>query len=336
MVSTSEMADALQAARLIGIDWGSTGLRIFLIGTDGTLLATRAAAQGASVLKGAEAYATALNTLAGDWLAYRGPANRALPIIACGMVGSAHGWQEVPYVNCPASTNELAANLHTVDGGQLCIIPGLICTPVDIPPDLIRGEETQIVGALHLHPELASESCIVMPGTHSKWAQIKQGQVLGFATHMTGELFAVLRAHSVLGRLIPEASGEQDLPTFLAGIDAARNDGHLGLSHQLFAVRSLGLTKKIPGSGLADYLSGLLIGHELRAGLGWRDMAALAAAPLVLIGEPALCQRYAQALKRFNQHVHIVLPNTAPAGLWHLALTAGLVPQTSFIAEPQL
>ncbi|MFA9274367.1 MAG: 2-dehydro-3-deoxygalactonokinase [Candidatus Aquirickettsiella gammari] len=333
------MVDDLCAARLIAVDWGSTGLRVFLLGADGALLATRSAAQGASVLKGAQSYADTLEQLAGDWLRYVGTTQKTLPVIACGMVGSQHGWQEVAYVDCPADASQLAAGLALVNGAALQIAPGLICRPAGLPPDVMRGEETQIIGALHLQPSLVAASCIVMPGTHSKWAHIRQGQVIDFATHMTGELFAVLRQHSVLGRLIPaevaEAEAtEQHMPAFLAGVDAARNEGHLGLSHQLFAVRTLGLTAQLPATALADYLSGLLIGHDLRAGLLWRDTADLSAAPLVLLGEPHLCQRYAEALARFDVAANFVLPNTAPAGLWCLALAAGLLASLSASSSP--
>jgi 2-dehydro-3-deoxygalactonokinase len=330
--------EAMYAARLIGVDWGSTGLRVFLIGSDGVLLATRSAAQGASMLKGSEEYVAALEHLAGDWLQFLGSTQKTLPVIACGMVGSQHGWQEVAYMPCPSDASQLAMGLSLVNGGTLHIAPGLLCQPVGLPPDVMRGEETQIIGALHLLPELAPASCIVMPGTHSKWAQVRQGQVRRFATHMTGELFAVLSQHSVLGRLMPAQTdvAEQNMPCFFAGVDAAHNDGHLGLSHQLFAVRSLGLTGQLPASGITDYLSGLLIGHELRAGLVCRELAGLVAAPLVLLGEPHLCQRYAHAFARFGLQANFVLPNTAPAGLWCLALAAGLVapsPSSSPVME---
>lgn len=331
---TAQNDEAMVVACLIGVDWGSTGLRIFLIGADGVLLATRSAAQGASVLKGAGAFAEALHQLAGDWLQFRGNTEKCLPVVACGMVGSQHGWQEVAYVPCPANAGQLAAGLSKVNGESLQIAPGLMFSSDALPPDVMRGEETQILGALYLHPALADAACIVMPGTHSKWAHIKQAQVQGFATHMTGELFAVLRQHSVLGRLIPAEAEttDQTNAAFLAGVDAARINGKLGLGHQLFSVRTLGLTGQLSNAALADYMSGLLIGHELLAGLAWRESAGLSGAPLVLVGEPSLCERYAQAFARFDTQVDTVLPNTAPAGLWHLASAAGLVSSSSSVA----
>lgn len=175
-----------------------------------------------------------------------------------------------------------------------------------------------MLGALHVHPRLGERSCIVMPGTHSKWAQVAKGAVRRFATHMTGELFSVLRSHSVLGRLMPleTAAAPQ---AFKTGVLSARNDGGAGLTQQLFSVRTLGLTGGLPSSALPDFLSGLLVGHELRAGLGWREQAGLGDAPLLLVGEPALCQRYATAFELFDMDPVRVLPNTAGVGLWRLA-----------------
>lgn len=306
--------------RLIGLDWGSSSLRAMLIDEQGQVLLTRQSTQGASTLKGgAAAFSAVLDELIGDWHA------TAPAILACGMVGSQHGWREAPYAPCPCDPAALAAQLVAVEigsGRRLLIVPGLVYQPEGLPPDVMRGEETQLVGALD--PELA-EACMILPGTHAKWAALRESRVQGFATQMSGELFALLRQHSVLGRLMPPEAGLPDRAGFTEGVRAARDHGELGLAHQLFAVRTLGLLQRLPASGLADYLSGLLIGHELRAGLAWRARAGLAAAPLVLLGEPALCQRYEWALQDFDQTLDAALGNTAAAGLWRLALAAGLV-----------
>lgn len=291
---------------------------------DGALLETRTAKLGASSMQGIEAYPATLNQLIGDWMSLT-YGDRKLPILACGMVGSKHGWMDVPYVACPATINRIADQLASVPTRAVHIVPGLLFNPDNAPPDIMRGEETQLIGALQAYPYLNHEACLILPGTHSKWAQCKQGQIVGFATHMTGELFSVLSQFSVLGRLLASPSQECDALAFIAGVDAARDDGHLGLSHQLFAVRSLGITEKMKQTGLSDYLSGLLIGHELRAGLAWRKLAGLNYSPLVLVGEPELCQRYEKALLSFELTPSLVLPNTAPAGLWHIAMAAKLV-----------
>jgi 2-dehydro-3-deoxygalactonokinase len=314
-------------AALLALDWGSSGLRAYLLDAQGLTLASRSSAMGASVMDGrALAYVQALQQIAGDWL----QAHPHLPLLACGMVGAKHGWREAPYAACPANEAALAAQTVSVEfglGRSLRIVPGLIQQAAGLPPDVMRGEETQVFGALQQHPQLASAACIVMPGTHSKWAELRDSQVRGFATHMTGELFALLRQHSVLGRLMPPIDGPRDgagnASAFLAGLRAAREQGELGLGHQLFAVRTLGLTGELAAAALADYMSGLLIGHELRAGLAWRFTQGLAQAPLLLIGEPSLCARYAQGLHAFDCKVDLTLDNTAPAGLWRLAQSAG-------------
>lgn len=307
-------------ASLLGLDWGSTSLRAFLLGPGGKVLAERSNGNGASTLSGVPAFALALQGIAGDWQA----AHPGLPVLACGMVGSQHGWRDVPYASCPANAAALAAGMLPSPGAEVSIVPGMLYDDGALPPDVMRGEETQVVGALQLQPALREASCIVLPGTHSKWAQVNDGRLLRFATHMTGELFAVLRTHSVLGRLMGD-SGAFAEHAFVAGVDAARDYGHLGMSHQIFAARTLGVTGRAPASDLADYLSGLLVGHELRAGLAWREAAGLAKAPLALVGSQVLCQRYALALQRFHAAPPLLLDNTAPAGLYHLARSAGML-----------
>jgi len=313
------MVSHAASASLLGLDWGSSSLRAFLLGPGGEVLAERSNSQGASTLTGVPAFAETLQAIAGDWLA----AQPGLPVLACGMVGSQHGWRDVPYAACPADAAALAAGMLASPGAEISIVPGMLFDDGALPPDLMRGEETQVVGALQRQPSLREASCIVMPGTHSKWAQVQEGRLLRFATHMTGELFAVLRTHSVLGRLMGDSTAFAE-QAFVAGVDAARDYGHLGMSHQIFAARSLGVTGRAPASDLADYLSGLLVGHELRAGLAWRAAAGLAQAPLALVGSQVLCQRYALALQRF-QATALQLDNTAPAGLYHLARVAGMI-----------
>jgi len=336
--------------RLIGLDWGSTGLRAYLIGADGALHGERSAAGlGASTLAGEAAFVAALAQVRGPW-------DAALPVLACGMVGARHGWREAPYADCPAGAAELAARTVQVPGGPR-IVPGLQCEDRAGVPDVMRGEETQILGALQRHPELADAACLILPGTHSKWAGVECGRVTSFATHMTGELYALLRHRSVLARLMPadDAGGVAGAggaatavgaiaaaPTagtsaaapavagpiaaasgpgaFEAGVDAARDAGAAGLAHQLFAVRTLGLSGRRDAAELPDYLSGLLIGHELRAGLERR-----AAGRLVVVAEPALGARYARALARFGVTNPLLLANTAPEGLVRLARSLELL-----------
>lgn len=334
-------AYALEQAALIGVDWGSTGLRAFLIGPEGDVLHETATAQGASTLVGAQAFAAALEGVAGVWRRAR----PLLPVLACGMVGSRHGWVEAPYVACPANTGALAAGLRRSADG-VWIAPGMLCEELQsistqLPPDLMRGEETQVLGALLRHPGLAQGACLVLPGTHSKWVHVTDGHIARFATHMTGELYAVLRAHSVLGRLMNGAAADSTGPAadaadvaFTDGVDAVCRHDHLGVLHQIFAARTLGLMERLPAASLAAYLSGVLIGHEVRAGLAWRAQHGLSDLPMALVGHPGLCNRYRLALQRFTDVSFPVLDNTAPAGLLALARAAGLLPAQPSNLDP--
>jgi 2-dehydro-3-deoxygalactonokinase len=261
-----------------------------------------------------------------------------LPVVASGMVGSAQGWKEVPYVRCPADAGKLIAGakrVATVGGHDLWLTPGLRHDPPSGAPDVMRGEETQIAGALEMHPAWASRAIFLLPGTHSKWVQVESGDVIGFATHMTGELYALLRQHSILGRLMPAPVAVPpkakrtivQAAAFAAGVNAARSSAPGALGHQLFAVRTLGLTGQLAHDALADYLSGLLIGHELVDGLAASAATREAGAPLVLVGDAALCRRYVEGLALFDVRADAVLDNTAPCGLWAFARAAGLLPR---------
>ena len=315
------------APQLLALDWGTSSLRAFLM-RDGEVIETRHSAHGIQhlPLPGRAGFEQAFAAIAGDWVR-QWP---QLPVVACGMVGSAQGWREAPYVRCPATVKALAEQNTTVASGlgqQILIAPGVLFDEPGELPDVMRGEEIQIAGALLNNPQWSQRSCIVLPGTHSKWAQIEDGKIVRFATYLTGELFAVLCANSILGRLLPaatEGKAETDVAAFEMGLAAARRSGPGDLSHQIFATRTLGLTGRLAPASLADYLSGLLIGHELVSGLTGAGNE-LAAVPLVMIGEPSLCQRYVRSLEYMDQAVSAVLDNTAPVGLWNFAAAAGLL-----------
>ncbi|BAI75732.1 2-dehydro-3-deoxygalactonokinase (plasmid) [Azospirillum sp. B510] len=317
------------APALIALDWGTSSLRGFLLDGSARILAERATAHGIQALPqpGAAGFEAALSGLCGDWL----DAHPSLPVVAGGMVGSAQGWVEAPYVATPADTNILArqaVEAETATGRRLLIAPGVLHDPAGGVPDVMRGEEIQIAGALAENTGWARNACIAMPGTHSKWVRIADGRIIGFSTFMTGELFAVLKSNSLLGRLMPagvDATPEDEETAFAIGIRAAQTAGPGDLPHQMFATRTLGLTKRLPPEALAHYLSGLLIGHELRSGLA--QLAAMpAGTPLLLIGDPTLCRRYGRGLAAFGITAAAQLGNTAPRGLFQFAAAAGLLP----------
>jgi 2-dehydro-3-deoxygalactonokinase len=289
---------------LIGLDWGTSNCRAFRIARDGAVLETRSTAQGILAVKDGN-FAAAYDALVGDWL----KTHRA-PVLLCGMIGSRQGWVEAPYVELPADAAQLARNLAKVPDTNAAIVPGLVGDALAGGHDVIRGEETQIVGAVD------GDGLYCLPGTHSKWVQVDGGRIVRFATFMTGEVYGVLRQHSILGRLM-EGEGHDEF-AFAAGIARGRNDG--GLLHHLFTVRTDGLFGRQKPAALSSYLSGLLIGDELRAAL-----AAFPAPHVVLVGAPALTERYRAALSREDRACTIVAGDVAAAnGLWRIAVNAGL------------
>ena len=298
---------------LLAVDWGTSALRGALLAADGTVLAEHAAPRGLlSVAPGA--WAAAFEAEFGAWRA----AHPGLPCLMAGMVGSRQGWVESPYCACPAGLADLAAQLcwlpaDDTHAGRIAIVPGL-CTDRGGIPDVMRGEETQVFGALRLLGlQGADQVTLVLPGTHSKWVTVQQGRITGFATHMTGEVYALLRQQSILARLLPTDDSGWDAEAFDAGVACAALPG--GLLHHLFSVRTLGLFERAAGPALASRLSGLLIGEELRA------QAPPSGQPIVLVGSPALTQRYRHALARRGHTVQAVGAEAGWAGLLALAGT---------------
>jgi 2-dehydro-3-deoxygalactonokinase len=303
------MSSTSSAPRLIALDWGTTSLRAYLLGDQGIVLERRAEPLG--ILRVPERdFGAVFAAITSEWRA-RHP---ELPSIASGMIGSRQGWIEAPYANLPAGVDSVARALARVPDVGLLIVPGL--AQRGGAPDVMRGEETQLFGAMVESSALTDGGVAVLPGTHSKWARIDRGRVEAFTTYLTGELFAVLSRHSILGRLAT-ASGEDVVPAaaFARGVRHAR-DVAGGLASLIFSARSAVLVGDLPAEDSLEYLSGVLIGDEVRAGLASGER------PRVLIGEPALCVRYAAALAEFGVTEIEMLGDPAPAGLWQIALHA--------------
>ncbi len=297
------MAD--QRGALIGIDWGTTALRAWKIAADGAVLDARRADLGILRVPGGD-FAAAFAQVVGDWH------ELGLPTLMSGMIGSRQGWVEAPYVQCPADSAALAGQLAAVPGiERVWIVPGLSLKDGE-RRDVMRGEETQIAGAVG-----DGSALVVLPGTHSKWVTVVDGGVVDFATFMTGELFDVLVRHSILGRLMEGNAGDDT--GFVRGVTAAR-DGAGGLSAALFSVRTLGLFGDMPAEALSDYLSGLLIGHELREAL-----SRFSARHLLVIGSSGLLRRYHTALDLYGIEAQSADENAAVKGLVAIARRAGLM-----------
>jgi 2-dehydro-3-deoxygalactonokinase len=305
---------------LIALDWGTTSLRAYRFDGDGEVAESRQLPAGIMRVApdGAAGFERLFEQACGDWLRARSA------VIACGMVGSAQGWREAAYLEVPTSLDDLGRALTAVETGRgavLHIIPGLIARgPL---PDVMRGEETQVAGAIDLAdpPSREGELWIGLPGSHAKWVRVQERRIVQFHTFMTGEVFAALCAHTLLGRTM-RSPAAPDLGAFDRGVEVARSPGaRAGVLSTMFSARTLGLVGALPAEAQADYLSGLLIGHEL-AGL-----AQLGARldPVVLVGSDDLCERYRRALAAFGHAPAAIAPGATERGLWRVAVSAGLV-----------
>jgi 2-dehydro-3-deoxygalactonokinase len=279
-------------------DWGTTRLRLSLCLGE-RVIATRQG-PGIGALPGPAAQT--LRPLIAGWRESYGP----VPLLLCGMAGSRNGWKETPYLPCPADLRTLgeAALRFEADGAPVAIAPGLSCTSRTSSPEVMRGEETQIAGALRLHPSLATDRHLLcLPGTHTKWVWLEDGCVRDFLTALTGELFALLRDGSTLTRATrcsvpPETSqlsgvSDDAHDGFERGLEAAAAHG-TSLLHALFSVRSRQLIEDRPQAWAVSYLSGLMIGADVRGAIPLFATRS----QVVLIGDALLNERYAQALNR--------------------------------------
>ena len=213
--------------------------------------------------------------------------------------------------------------MTTVPGTRLRIVPGLVCRDADGVPDVMRGEETQIMGALDDETwAQAAPRVVILPGTHSKWALAVGGRIEAFATFMTGELYAVLREHSILGRLA--AAGRGDGTALERGVRVSLREA-AALPHDLFSGRTLALTGALAPEAVADYLSGLLLGAEVAAGRRWLETHAATGGSVILVGEAALCERYRRALALAGIETAMGPSDAAARGLWRIARRAGMV-----------
>lgn len=322
---------------LIAVDWGTTSFRAYLLGEDGTILGRRQSPQGIlSVAPPASGgrlsagetpdamYKAVLAEAVAPWLG----GHPGLAILMSGMIGSRQGWVEAPYVHCPAGVTDIAEQLVRVPAGDLGAVwlaPGFDTRDAGGTPDVMRGEEVQVFGAMLAGAPGDSPagsrppgaSSIVLPGSHSKWVTVEGGRIAAFRTFMTGEVYGALKDHTILGRLM---IGDTPHPQgFAAGVRAAASgEGPGWLLGALFSVRSLGLFDMLPAQALADYLSGLLIGAEIvqAAGRGAQFQ--------VLAGEPLL-SRYVGAARLLGCDAQPVPAESIALGYLAIARAAGVL-----------
>ena len=274
---------------LLAVDWGTTNCRAWVVDATGAPISHKAFPNlGVSRLAKGEAGTRFIDAVRPQMQA------DDLPTLMTGMIGSTLGWIEAPYADCPAGAAALAANLASpaASGPAVRIVPGLRCQGITDAPDVMRGEETQIVGWLAADPGRQKGTRIVChPGTHAKWARVVDGRIERFVTAITGELFDVLGAHSVLKFA---ADMPEDDAAFDEGVAAAGDGGALGA--RLFSARSRIVGGGADPASARSYLSGLLVSADVAATPGLINVDG--GQEVTLIGDERLCALYGRALGR--------------------------------------
>lgn len=327
---------------MIAVDWGTSSFRAWRLDGAGAVLEQRSAAAGLNACNGA--FEAVLAAQLDGW-------DDAVVVMA-GMIGSRSGWREVPYVAAPAGFDAIAAGIVEIDAGtagidagtagidastagmdtrpptlrpasrhasrRVFIVPGVAqANDANAAPEVMRGEETQLMGLAARMPA-GSDAWVCLPGTHNKWVALRDGRIERFRTAMTGELYALLRNRSLLAALMPaDASADaDDDAAFARGVDASAQGG--GVANHLFGVRTLGLFGRLASEAAPSYLSGLLIGHELR------DLLPPEPGVVHLVGGAALARRYERALARLGVASQSHGEALAAHGLHRLAQARGL------------
>ena len=299
--------------QLICVDWGTTNLRAYAVANDG--MVTEHVENNQGLRSNPNSYSDCLKAVVHGWIDDARPVN----ILLSGMVGSPAGWQEVPYIPTPASSAELAAEaklMTQINDCPVWILPGVKGTGISGMPDVLRGEETQFFGAQRLsaHQYSRQPDIWCFPGTHNKW--ILGGESIDhFSTSMVGEFFELIRQHSLLAQSLEQRDTENQ-PAFLRGIETVRRAG--GLLHHLFSVRALQLTGTQEKSDGLEYLSGMIIGHDIGAQLSQSGQH------VGIVASPSLAHKYQVALEALG-HSSIVIESQAATISGALAINAHLL-----------
>jgi 2-dehydro-3-deoxygalactonokinase len=294
----------------IVVDWGSSNFRAYRFDSEGGISDRHQAEAGILTVRDG-AFEEVLEREIGGWIEPRSE------ILLSGMITSRNGWVETPYLEPPATLQglkEKALERRARSGARLLFLPG-VCNRVP-QPDVMRGEEIQVFGTSK--PD--EDALIVLPGTHSKWVSVERGAITRFSTFLTGEMFALLRQHSIIGRLIPAGVAPERHEAFRAGVAFGFSGGGGGLLNDVFTVRAGALLGAFPPDDIAERLSGLLIGEEIRAGLASSAVTGLMPR---LVGEAALVARYRVAFETLGLPCELGPDHAAVAGFRRLGLLGG-------------
>lgn len=305
----------MQETVLVGVDWGTTNLRAYAFAADGSVRAKTARPTG--ITRMSVPYGDLLEELCGELGA--GPDT---PALLCGMVGSRQGWIEARYITTPCTLDGLVEGLVSAPHAprRVLVVPGLD-SQSGSAPDVMRGEETQLLGLMDGIGE--AERLVCMPGTHCKWVQLAGGRIIDFRSYMTGEAFAALKDHTILGRQMSEGAAH-DAAAFAKGVamaQEARGRGPGALLNLLFGVRTLGLFDRLGPEAAPSLMSGLMIGAEIADAVGPRPPAE----PVVVVGSAGLSARYRAAAEALGVRTAVADEDVATRGLWAIARAAALV-----------
>lgn len=282
----------------IAVDWGTSRMRAWAMAADGRPAAAPRSGPGMSALagQGAPAFEAALLEVAAGWLDGR---EAPLPVLVCGMAGARQGWREAPYLDLPLPLARLGEGTLPVETADprlaVSLVPGLAQRD-PAAPDVLRGEETQILGFLAGHEAARSRSdwVLCLPGTHAKWVSVGGGTIRTFRTYMTGEIFALFAGHSILRHSL-EGEGSPDPEAFPAAVrEAIRAPADIAAA--LFGLRARHLLFGEAGANVRARLSGLLIGQEIASAAAWPGGPSPNAG-IAVIGDDSLAALYAEGLR---------------------------------------
>lgn len=299
----------MHSINFIAGDWGTTHLRLFLCDSHGNVLETRT---GPGAVEARGAFESIFDRLSSPWIERFGE----LRAVLCGMVGSRIGWCETAYLPSPVEPPQLAAACIELRDGAVRIVPGLSCTNRLGAPDLMRGEETQVIGAFRLDPSFQrGRHLLCLPGTHTKWVAIEEGRVVSFLTAPAGELFDVVSRHSVL---VHGATRSQfDEATFERGLSEFNRHSNVQLLDLIFQCRSRWMMGDLQAESTASFLSGLLIACDIAGAM--QTFATSQPIDVRVIGSAKLTALYAKAFKRLGIEVRVIDGEAAAvAGLFLL------------------
>ena len=289
----------------IGCDWGTTSFRAYLLGRDAQIIEKIETQKGIMSIKDGD-FEKVFEEIVGTWM----DLYPTCPIVLSGMIGSRQGWLEAPYIECPAQLNQLAKKLTVINlirKRKVFLVPGLTFKDEEGIPDVMRGEEIQILGSSSTVDQ--KEQLICLPGSHSKWVRVSCGNVIAFSTYMTGETYEAVRKNTILSKTLePDAWSEE---AFMSGVQYSKTNKNI-LS-QLFHVRTQILFHELSTDESTSFISGLLIGHELKSAL--QNSHGL---EIHLIGDMALTKIYGDAISEFGSTVIQLDTDIVTAGYYAL------------------